>query len=145
MKINLESQTFNLNRSGNIVGEIWFEFPDQQFPEKNWADSVSIVLAWWLEEWERFSDVKGKSAIFRFMEGPFQIEIFKKDRRQAEVSLIERGTSKMRLARRFEVQQEVIKDQLNQAAVKVLSVARSNEWSSKEINEIDRIIRGWRP
>jgi hypothetical protein len=61
----------------NLVSTLYIAFGSVSFPEKNWYD-FPLILDWWLHELKEFRQGNQPTAVLRFMDGPFRVEISRK-------------------------------------------------------------------
>jgi len=74
--VNVAVNTESLKQSerGAILGEIFVNVGQDQFPESNWNDFVVVVLTWWCTECAAL--LRGTSqAELSFMDGPFFLDL----------------------------------------------------------------------
>ncbi|HSI86415.1 MAG: hypothetical protein ACAI35_13245 [Candidatus Methylacidiphilales bacterium] len=60
-------------RSGSIHGVIYWKFGSRSFPERDWDDFVSVLMAWWRTE--LFMKARRRRNFsLTFMDGPLRIK-----------------------------------------------------------------------
>lgn len=72
-QIRIAEESFGKTTRGLVVGVIYFDFGQYEFPEKNWSDAVAVVLEWWISALSNFLNGSASSVELRFMEGDFRI------------------------------------------------------------------------
>lgn len=67
----------SLNRSahGQVSGIVYVEIDGIPFPERQWSDSIIVVLASWLEALNNLATGISPRTSLRFMDGPFRIDV----------------------------------------------------------------------
>jgi len=71
-EVILDTNSIEFNqKSGSILGKVYFCIGNEFFPDKDWSDFVVVVLGWWVEEISKIEVGKTKTFTLNFMDGPF--------------------------------------------------------------------------
>lgn len=73
MNIIIDGNSASQNKSGKIMGNIYFDVDGQFYPEKNWSDFLQIVLGWWVNDFIISQKRVNENFEFRFMDGPYKV------------------------------------------------------------------------
>lgn len=75
MRLYLSLETLRRSKKGTISGQVWLDFEEGTFPEKNWSDiAVAVVLAF-LSATEKIISGRSDSEMVYFLDGPFYVQI----------------------------------------------------------------------
>lgn len=88
-KINLRKETFYINNTNSVIGDIYFSIGDWYFPEKYWDDFVVILLAWLTKQIVKLYFDKKQVVEMCFMEGCFKISLTLNNQYQCTIKFIE--------------------------------------------------------
>ncbi len=76
LNIHLKKESFYINKSGSVIGDICFSVGDWYFPEKAWDDFV-VRLLYWITKGLINLKFKGEQPQeMPFMEGSFKVSIY---------------------------------------------------------------------
>ena len=73
------------SRLRNVRGVLVVRLGDHVFPDAQWDDFVPIILNWWLAEMTELVAARATNGRFRFMDGPYELQI---DRDEARIRLV---------------------------------------------------------
>ena len=138
-KIIFPSESLHRSKSGSITGRVVVKVGDFLFPGEGWSDFVVVILGWWLQEFHKLDGQPKNEAIFRFMDGPYEIRIRNADNQAATITcvehrrvVIERHSATVSIA---EIHAELLR------VSKELGVAcDSHGWTSGDIETLRREI-----
>lgn len=85
----IKEETFYVNNSGNVIGEIFFEIDDVYFPELNWYDFAVRILSWLTENIVSVKQNNKESMDTPFMEGPFKVKFQLEKTKRCKIDFIE--------------------------------------------------------
>ena len=88
-KINLRKETFYINDSRSLIGDICVSVGNWYFPGKNWDDFVVVVVDWLTQELIDLNFDKNKVAEAPFMEGCFKLSITVDKQNQCIIKFVE--------------------------------------------------------
>src|SRR5215218_4616001 len=74
-----------------IYGTIQVVLGERSFPDRAWGDHAVVILAWWIDGFVRLAGGV-RSAEWKFMEGPYRVDLAAGDGGQITVSLVRRET-----------------------------------------------------
>ena len=75
--------------SSTLFGDIYFEFKDEFFPEKNWNDFIIDILIMWILALKKLTNQK--QTTFHYMDGSFKVIIHCDKEHLCEIKFIEEG------------------------------------------------------
>ncbi|TWR29846.1 hypothetical protein FPZ43_08300 [Mucilaginibacter pallidiroseus] len=75
MKLYIDSESFEISSSDVITGTICLKLNDDFFPEKNWNDSIALILLSWIKSFKELSKNQNSKATFYFFDGPLRFEM----------------------------------------------------------------------
>ena len=130
-QIQLNTDAFERSASGSIVGPVWVTLGDAQYPELGWSDFPVVVLGWWLDELASLSH-RSESAVFRFMDGPFQFTA-QRDGETAQLLRITAETSGSAEAVVVGVPLGTLNVAIEAAGRVVAAECRRRGWSSRDV------------
>lgn len=87
--IKLREDTFFINSSGSVIGDICFAVDDWYFPDKNWDDFVVILLSWLAQQIMNLYLDKNQVVEMSFMEGCFKVSLTLNNHYQCTIRFIE--------------------------------------------------------
>lgn len=131
--LTIEADSLMQNRSGAIVGRIYFRSNGLAFPDNQWSDFPVVVLAWWLDALGRLLEGADNESL-PFMDGPYRVELLRSKDVMA-LRFVEDKGEKVVVAEAIADQSEVLATVLMGAAT-VLKEADAKSWSSREIEEL---------
>jgi len=70
------------------TGEIYFQFEEFSFPERQWNDFIDVILNWWIIEIIDFIQNHKTNCSLMFMDGPFHIEITRSKNNKNTLDLV---------------------------------------------------------
>ena len=88
-KIKLRKESFYINNSRSVIGDICFSVDGWCFPDKNWDDFVVVILDWLAQELIELNFNKNKVAETPFMEGCFKISFTLGKTHQCTINFVE--------------------------------------------------------
>ena len=88
-KILLKKETFFINDSNCVIGDICFSIGDWYFPEKEWDDFVVALLSWLTKQIIELVFNKKKNVEMYFMEGCFKVALSLDTESQCIIQFIE--------------------------------------------------------
>lgn len=123
---------------GIIYGLIYFDFFKHQFPEKDWNDSIAVILTWWVLSIKdiAFGDCNEKE--LWFMDGPLYINIRRVNGDICTLECIDERSSKIP---EFSVQStftHVIKEIIN-CAEKVNIFCKEKKWITDDTKKLMQV------
>jgi len=81
MKIYVDKQSFEISSRNVITGIVSLKIDkDIFFPERDWNDSVIIILIFWIEDIIEIRVKKLRTMKFYFFDGPFAFEFIEKQK-----------------------------------------------------------------
>nr|VFK39667.1 MAG: hypothetical protein BECKSD772F_GA0070984_104612 [Candidatus Kentron sp. SD]VFK47130.1 MAG: hypothetical protein BECKSD772E_GA0070983_10886 [Candidatus Kentron sp. SD] len=89
LKINLKKETFYINDSNCVIGDICFSVGDWYFPDKDWDDFVVVFLSWLTSQLTELNFNKKSIVEVDFMEGDFKISLALDQNNQCTITFIE--------------------------------------------------------
>jgi hypothetical protein len=135
MRLLTEPTSFQIQKTGVVIGNIWLNFNGRNFPAEKWSDFVSVVLLWWFKEWIRLSETNAEKVVLMFMEGPFQVNLTRIEEEKIKIELVRRGNSNSVYEQGILNEPEFGIEILNAARL-FLEQSEENKWESKEIQEL---------
>jgi hypothetical protein len=88
-KIKLRKESFYINNSRSVIGDICFSVDDWCFPDKNWDDFVAALVYWLTHITTELASRKKEVVEMGFMEGCFKISITLEGENQCKIKFIE--------------------------------------------------------
>lgn len=136
--IEIVAEPSSLTRSGmgSITGHIFLRGPTVGFPEEGWSDFPVVILGWWIEGLTEVVVGKERSFQGMFMDGPYAFVVHREPGASARISW----------GKRNEETSIGIVDipALLRSAVAagrlVAEACRSRNWSSPDLDHLDRVI-----
>lgn len=89
IKINIDPESFYINKSENLIGIIYFEIDDFIFVSDDWYDFVNALLAWLGKVVLHLAKNEAKKVEMSFMEGPYKIALTLKEDFNCTIDCIE--------------------------------------------------------
>ena len=90
IKITTNWDTVDVTQSGNVFGEIFFEYDGKQFPDAKWTDFLVVILGWWSKSLMDLMDGVAEKAELLFMDGPYLVKVTRPDATNLNLLFIER-------------------------------------------------------
>ncbi|MGJ1323035.1 hypothetical protein ACR780_10110 [Sphingobacterium faecium] len=82
MNLNFDKESLDISSKKVITGVIALKIKnDFYFPEKNWNDSIVVLLNSWIQNLEQILSNQTSEVLCNFFDGPFSFMIIKKDDR----------------------------------------------------------------
>lgn len=122
---------FSKTSLGNITSGVYFEINNNFFPEKNWNDSVVLVLNSWLDEIIKMKTSNGDNGSFLFMDGPLKFTI-----NRFENLYLFKGYNQHKNVINEQIEYEEFITTVISAAIKTLNIVREKEWQNKDIESL---------
>jgi hypothetical protein len=113
------------------VGEVWF-------PEKSWDDFAVVILGWWLEELRTLERTDNGRASLLFMDGPFEVRIFRVKGDLLTIECINRSTRKAVV--RSQCSLAEVKHQVHAAASRALQIARNGGKTDGDCARLEALL-----
>jgi hypothetical protein len=88
-KILLKRETFFINDSKCVIGDMCFYTGDWYFPEKEWDDFVVVLISWLAKQVIELIFDKKKPVEMCFMEGCFKVALSLDNESQCTIHFIE--------------------------------------------------------
>ena len=74
VEVVLEPASLKKEDGDTLTGIIYFDFGDIRFPGGGWNDFPGNLIWWWINELLRVDGAKNANGLFRFMDGPQEIQ-----------------------------------------------------------------------
>jgi hypothetical protein len=117
--------------SGSVTAFLYWQFDDFSFPGERWSDFAPVVLSWWIEA---LQDMHG-SALLRFMDGPYFIQIRERRAKSALVECHEDRKEKGLVAS-YRVPMALIRNEIESAGQAAAVALQERNWHSKDIDHL---------
>jgi len=132
--IIIRPESLALTSQRSLVGVIYFQINEHQFPDGNWSDFI-VILAHWVLSSSKMKDSSVDSVRFGFMDGPYELLAKRKDTDRWILFAVDRGNKKEEKLSETLSSSEIIKT-IQNAALKVLSFCKEQNLVSPNLDEI---------
>lgn len=137
LKIIVNNDTFIMNKSGNVIGNIYFNIDGINFPDEGWSDFIIVILIWWIEAISKINP-KRKSDTFQlgFMEGPLFVRGYVKGENVTELEFTKERSNKSEIFFTSTCSISQMQISIYQAAKEILKQAETRGWDSDDIKRL---------
>ncbi|MTI85695.1 MAG: hypothetical protein FH756_17815 [Firmicutes bacterium] len=134
IEIHLEEETFVINKSKSLIGEIYFIVKGSDyFPEKGWFDFPAVKLSWWAENVIKINNSSvGTEFKLRFMDGPLYVKGVKKEEDIVELKFIKEQLNSENILLAANVSLNTLEKAIRTAAEKVVIFENKNKLESPD-------------
>jgi hypothetical protein len=144
----IKIETLERNKSGSIIGVIYFDFGDKKFPEIGWYDFVDIILSWWLESLKKILKNFSEKEELLFMDGPLQINLIKKNYEICLLKCIHIRKNEERLEHSQTANIANLLSTILRGAKDIIKICKEKNWSSNDVDILKELVNeledvGW--
>lgn len=129
--IQVDTRTAGRSASGLVHAGLRLQVDGTFFPDERWTDFAVVVLSWWADAGLRLLAGDEGTALVRFMEGPFVVELEAMSAQAWQVRLIEDG-QRRRVVQEAMVAATPLLDSVLEAGSQVLDLCRERGWWSPD-------------
>jgi hypothetical protein len=113
--LDISAAHMNVPANRNIVAPIWLELDRDAFPHDHWTDFPVIILSWWASA-ARILLTGADSADLLFMDGPWKVNLVRKNSVVAVATAVEDLTIGPRICKSFLVNIVEVGKEISRAA-----------------------------
>ncbi|WP_068784013.1 hypothetical protein [Paenibacillus phocaensis] len=140
LSVIINESTIDINNSGTITGQIYFQIEDMYFPELHWSDFVVVILTWWNNSLKTLEcATAGTTAEFNFMDGPFFVRCIK-NHEKAALSFLRRKKVGEEVISTLETDFRLLQKSIARATKKVIELVDTKQWLTDDIEGLKRFI-----
>ena len=136
----IKTETLERNKSGSIIGIIYFDFGDKKFPEIGWYDFVDIILSWWLEGLKKILKNFSENEELDFMDGPLHVNLIKRNDEICLLECIHSRKNEERLEHSQTVNITNLLSTILRGAKDVLKICKEKNWSSNDVDILKELV-----
>jgi hypothetical protein len=92
--VHIDVSTLRPRPAGPMLGRICFTFPDRCVPDPDWNDFILPVLTRWVVRIDEIARCRAESGVLEFMDGPYYLDVERRDAVSVHVSFVERQTNR---------------------------------------------------
>lgn len=140
LSLNEDDLRRQLQARRPVVCPIFVEIGSLRFPNEQWSDFPVVILGWWMEGSVALQSGTSAEAVFRFMEGPYEllatvvcddywaVQPFARERAvQHETTYVLRGS-------------QVI-EELKRASLEILGMCRAGGKWDKDCETLEKLVQ----
>lgn len=132
--VAIDPQSLSRTARGQIAGIVYAEIEGGPFPERQWSDSVVVVLSSWIESLNGLITGASDSTSLRFMDGPFRLDL-KRVANGVHVCAVDSRRQDVVVAE-VDTELEVIRRSTVKAASQLLWECSERSWWSADIDHL---------
>jgi hypothetical protein len=133
--IHIETETFYVNASNNLLGVIYHSATHVNFPSNNWTDFVPFVVAESVNAVLRIQEQASNSENIYFMEGPYYIHVSSIAINQLQVEFVKRYDTPQVQYRLIVDKRQFRQEVINSTGL-FIAKCKELKWQSKDLDEI---------
>jgi len=126
---------------GPTVFPIHIRIGSNSFPDANWDDFGLVILAWWLEVAVPFVNGFTKSAVLRFMDGPFELRMASHGNGECSLAGIIRHDPEVEAFRDIALTKDVL-EAIVRASIEALAAHQSAGCRSQDYDALKALVDG---
>jgi hypothetical protein len=132
--VSIDPQSLTRSARAQVAGIVFVEVGGVPFPERQWSDSVVVVLSSWLESLEALVAHTSDTASLRFRDGPFRLELTRHER-SVHVNAVDSRRNDVVIVQ-TESELDLIRTATARAASQLLRECSEKSWWSPDIDRL---------
>jgi hypothetical protein len=132
--VAIDPQSLTRSSRGQVAGIVYAEVAGVPFPERQWSDSVVVVLSSWLESLNALVTHASDTASLRFRDGPFRLELTRYER-SVHVNAVDSRRNDVVVVQ-TESKLDLIRTATARAASQLLWECSEKSWWSPDIDHL---------
>ena len=138
--VQINESSLSLSYGNLITGEIYFQIGSHCFPGRTWNDFVDVILRWWVQSFIKLTGEVAEECEFLFMDGPFLARAVRVGSDKLSMQFVERGETE-RVVLSATGNLHSFKDSIVTASNRIIQIAESRCWDSKDIDELKAVVK----
>lgn len=138
LQIELIEESIGFSGHGLITGIVFFDFGAFQFPEREWNDSVVVIVDWWLTALISLVEGRTGEVELRFMEGAFWLSVRREVGDECEIQCIEGSHARVQ----FQCQTSAVKllRSTLMIAARLQRICYDKGWRSVDVDALEKHV-----
>jgi hypothetical protein len=137
-EVTVIDESFCQTDNGLVTAIIFVDFGDFQFPERDWNDSVVVILSWWLDALVPFLRGSKSEIELGFMDGPLRLSVRKESDDICLVRCLEGEDSRVKYTRSISTL-ALLKSAIG-AATRTQRICHQKSWYSQDLEALTGLV-----